>query len=113
MKKVEAIIRAESFISLRDALSLRGFSGLTVSEAAGCGKQKGKQGIFRGNKFEINLVPRVKVEMVVDDGQIEGIIDLIVEQCSTETVGDGKIFIYPVEEVVRIRTGERGKQAVL
>ncbi|KSU62190.1 transcriptional regulator [[Bacillus] enclensis] len=113
MKKVEAIIRAEAFISLREALSLRGFSGLTVSEAAGCGKQKGKQGIFRGNKFEINLVPRVKVEMVVDDDQVEGIIDLIVEQCSTETVGDGKIFIYPVEEVVRIRTGERGKQAVL
>ncbi|MCR8849680.1 P-II family nitrogen regulator [Rossellomorea sp. SC111] len=113
MKKVEAIIRAEAFLSLREALCLRGFSGLTVSEAAGCGKQKGKQGIFRGNKFELQLVPRVKVEMIIDDGQVEDIIDLIVEHCSTETVGDGKIFIYPVEDVIRIRTGERGKKAVL
>ncbi|KQU60681.1 P-II family nitrogen regulator [Rossellomorea marisflavi] len=113
MKKVEAIIRAEAFINLREALSTRGFSGLTVSEAAGCGKQKGKQGIFRGNKFEIKLVPRIKVEMVIDDDQVEDIIDLIVEYCSTNTVGDGKIFIFPVEEVIRIRTGERGKQAVL
>ncbi len=113
MKKVEAIIRAEAFLSLREALCLRGFSGLTVSEAAGCGKQKGKQGIFRGNTFELQLVPRIKVEMIVEESQVEDIIELIVEHCSTETVGDGKIFIYPVEEVIRIRTGERGQKAVL
>ncbi|WP_335870044.1 P-II family nitrogen regulator [Bacillus sp. 2205SS5-2] len=113
MKKIEAIIRPEAFQQLKDGLSGVGISGLTVSEAAGCGKQKGKQGIFRGTAFEIQLVPRVKVEMFIDEEKLEEIINVIIFTCSTETIGDGKIFIYPVEDVIRIRSGERGRDAVL
>ncbi|MEI5906500.1 P-II family nitrogen regulator [Bacillus spongiae] len=113
MKKIEAIIRPEAFQHLREGLSAVGISGLTVSEAAGCGKQKGKQGIFRGTTFEIQLVPKVKVEMIVEEEKLDEIIDVIMSHCSTNTVGDGKIFIYPVEDVIRIRSGERGREAVL
>ncbi|MGD6801560.1 P-II family nitrogen regulator [Rossellomorea vietnamensis] len=113
MKKIEAIIRPEVFQALREGLAASGFNGLTVSEAAGCGKQKGKQGLFRGTTFEVALSPRVKVEMIVEDSETEEIVDLICEYCSTGKVGDGKIFISDIEEVVRIRSKERGKQAFI
>ncbi|RLQ97230.1 P-II family nitrogen regulator [Falsibacillus albus] len=113
MKKLEAIIRPEQFQHLKNGLASLGISGLTVSEAAGCGKQKGKKGLFRGTSFEIQLVPKVKVEMIVEDEKIDPIVDIILETCSTSTVGDGKIFIFPVEEVIRIRSGERGSEAIL
>ncbi|MFZ3577937.1 P-II family nitrogen regulator [Virgibacillus sp. DJP39] len=113
MKKIEAIIRPEKFQNLRDELFTIGIGGLTVTEAAGTGKQKGQKGVFRGTKFEIQLVPKLKVEMIVDADQLDDIVDLIIEACGTGNVGDGKIFVYPVEETIRIRTGERGKEAVL
>ncbi|MFD1039929.1 P-II family nitrogen regulator [Virgibacillus byunsanensis] len=113
MKKVEAIIRPEKFQTLRDKLSSIGIGGLTVTEAAGTGKQKGQTGVFRGTKFQIQLHSKIKVEMVIEEEKKDEIVQLIIDSCSTGNVGDGKIFISPVEEVVRIRTGERGESAVI
>jgi len=112
MKKVEAIIRPENFQPLRDKLEEIGINGLTVSEVAGCGLQKGQQGVFRGNSFEIRLLPKVKVEMVVESEFVDEIVHAIQTTCSTNAVGDGKIFIIPVENAIRIRTGEDGVLAI-
>ncbi|MCZ0702739.1 nitrogen regulatory protein P-II 1 [Natronobacillus azotifigens] len=113
MKKVEAIIRPEKFQALRDKLAEIGIGGITVTEVAGTGKQKGQTGVFRGTTFEIQLLPKIKVETVVPATKLEEVVDLILATCSTEKIGDGKIFIYPVEDAIRIRTGERGQDAVL
>jgi nitrogen regulatory protein P-II 1 len=113
LKKVEAIIRPETFRSLRERLEEVGINGLTVSEVAGCGQQKGQQGVFRGNTFEIKLLPKVKVEMVVESEFVDEIVQIIQETCSTNSVGDGKIFIYHIEDAIRIRTGETGKLAII
>ncbi|MFZ3589178.1 P-II family nitrogen regulator [Bacillus sp. DJP31] len=113
MKKLEAIIRPEQFQHLREKLAQIGINGLTVSEVAGCGGQKGKQGLFRGTAFEIKLVPKVKVEMVIEDIRVNEIVETIQLSCSTGTIGDGKIFIIPIEDCIRIRTGQRGNEAIL
>ncbi|MFD1019238.1 P-II family nitrogen regulator [Thalassobacillus hwangdonensis] len=113
MKKIEAIIRPEAFQALRQRLDDEGIGGLTVSEVAGCGQQQGQEGIFRGSKFEIKLYPKVKVELVVDNDQADTIIDIILSTCSTDQVGDGKIFVSSIEEVYRIRTGEQGRTALI
>lgn len=113
MKKVEAIIRPENFQALRDKLEEVGINGLTVSEVAGCGQQKGQQGLFRGNTFEIRLLPKVKVEMVVEAEYVDEIVQIIQSTCSTNNVGDGKIFIIPIENAIRIRTGEDGNKAIV
>ncbi|MCA1031009.1 P-II family nitrogen regulator [Bacillus timonensis] len=112
MKKIEAIIRPEHFQHLRSQLETIGISGLTVSEVAGCGRQKGQQGHFRGSSFEIKLVGKVKVEMIIDSNRVDEIIEIICSTCSTNSVGDGKIFVFPVEDAIRIRTGERGIEAI-
>lgn len=113
MKKVEAIIRPEAFQELRQQLDALGVKGLTVSEVAGCGQQKGQEGIFRGNRFEIKLYPKVKVEMVIENHELGSVVDVILEACATDEVGDGKIFVSTIDEVFRIRTGETGKQALI
>lgn len=113
MKKIETIIRPEKFQPLRNALSSIGIGGLTVTEAAGTGKQKGQTGVFRGTTFQIQLLPKIKVEMIVEDNQLDEIVSIILETCSTGNIGDGKIFVSSVEEVIRIRTGERGNEAVI
>lgn len=113
MKKIEAVIRPEKFQPLRNKLTEIGIAGLTITEAAGTGKQKGQKGLFRGTTFQIQLLPKLKVEMVVDDDQLDEIIDVILEACGTGEVGDGKIFIFPMEDVISIRTKERGEQAIL
>ncbi|TFD97623.1 P-II family nitrogen regulator [Jeotgalibacillus sp. R-1-5s-1] len=113
MKKIEAIVRPEVFQELREKLVHIGIGGLTVFEAAGCGNQKGKRGAFRGTSYELPLVSRIKVEMVTEEHRVDEIVGAILEACGTGQVGDGKIFISPIEEVIRIRSGERGKQAVL
>lgn len=113
MKKIEAVIRPEVFQELRESLVHIGISGLTVFEAAGCGNQKGKKGAFRGTTYELPLVSRLKIEMVSEEHKVDEIIDVIIKACGTGNVGDGKIFISPIEEVIRIRSGERGKEAVL
>ncbi|WP_047982380.1 P-II family nitrogen regulator [Ornithinibacillus contaminans] len=113
MKKIEAIIRPEKFQDLRAKLSEIGISGLTITEAAGTGKQKGQKGVFRGTTFQIQLLPKLKVETVVENEQVDEIVAIIIEACNTGEIGDGKIFIHPIEEVIRIRTKERGAEAVL
>ncbi|RPF54037.1 P-II family nitrogen regulator [Aquisalibacillus elongatus] len=113
MKKLEAIIRPEKFQELREELDQLGVKGMTISEVAGCGQQKGQEGIFRGNKFEVKLYPKVKVELVVDQELVEETAKTITKICSTGQVGDGKIFISPIEDVYRIRTGEKGNEALL
>jgi nitrogen regulatory protein P-II 1 len=113
VKKIEAIIRPEQFPLLRTNLEEIGINGLTVSEAAGCGQQRGRQGVFRGTSYELKLLPKVKVEMVVEEEFVDEIVKIIQTTCSTNTVGDGKIFILPVENAIRIRTGQSGKEAIL
>ncbi|WP_010650000.1 P-II family nitrogen regulator [Oceanobacillus massiliensis] len=113
MKKIEAIIRPEKFQSLRSNLSAIGIGGLTVTEVAGTGKQKGQTGVYRSTEFHIQLLPKLKVEMVVEDTQLDEIVNIVIESCKTGNIGDGKIFVSPIEETIRIRTGERGMEAVL
>lgn len=112
MKKIEAIVRPEKFQDLRDALSEIGISGFTISEVAGAGKQKGQSGVFRGASYEIKVVPKIKVELVVPTSDLERVVDCISETCFTDQIGDGKIFVYAVEDAIRIRTKERGLEAV-
>ncbi|MFD1415318.1 P-II family nitrogen regulator [Oceanobacillus jeddahense] len=112
MKKVEAIIRPEKFKDLREKLSAIGFDGLTVTEAAGTGKQKGKIGIYRSTEFEVTLLSKLKVELVISDERLDDIVGHIIDACITGQIGDGKIFISPIEQVIRIRTGESGTKAI-
>ncbi|MCL7748523.1 P-II family nitrogen regulator [Halalkalibacter alkaliphilus] len=113
MKKIEAIIRPEYFQRLREEIETFGIKGLTVSEVGGCGVQKGKQGIFRGNTFEITLLPKVKVELVIDEEKVEALVEIIKKCCTTGEAGDGKIFISTIEQAIRIRTGESGLSAIV
>lgn len=112
MKKIEAIIRPDVFPHIRQALALHGVDGFSVSEVAGIGKQEGRTGLFRGNKYEMEFHTKLKLEMIVDDLEVENLVDLLLEYGSTGKVGDGKIFILPVDDVIRIRTKERGALAV-
>ncbi|WP_202318767.1 P-II family nitrogen regulator [Archaeoglobus neptunius] len=108
MKKVEAIVRPEKFQDVKAALEKKGFYGMTVTEVRGRGKQRGMRIQFRGRTMEVDLLPKVKLELVVRNEDVEKVIELIVSSAFTGNTGDGKIFIIPVEEAVRIRTGERG-----
>ena len=112
MKKVEAIIRPEKFQDLREKLSAIGFDGLTVTEAAGTGKQKGKIGVYRSTEFEVTLLSKLKVELVVSEERVDDIVGHIIDACKTGQIGDGKIFISPIEQVIRIRTGESWTKAI-
>ncbi|MGM0524423.1 MAG: P-II family nitrogen regulator [Bacillota bacterium] len=113
MKKIEAIIRPEKFQALRDELASHGFLGLTVTEVAGTGKQKGQTGVFRGTSYEVKVLPKIKIELVLPQERADEVIDVIIDTCHTDQIGDGKIFVYAVEDAIRIRTKERGKPAVL
>lgn len=112
MKKIEAIIRPDVFPAVRRALALEGIDGLSVTEIAGCGRQEGRTGLFRGNAYEMEFSPKLKLEMVVEERLVEPIVEAILEYAATGEVGDGKIFILPVDEAIRIRTKERGAIAV-
>jgi len=112
MKKITAIIRPEKLESLKDALFAAKISGMTISQVQGCGNQHGWKEYYRGTEVMLNMLPKVKFEIVVDDDEVEGLIDLIVKTSQTGEVGDGKIFVFPCEEVVRIRTGEKGDAAI-
>lgn len=113
MKKVEAIIRQEKLEELKAAMDdAFETSGMTVTQVLGCGKQKGVKEYVRGQAVITILLPKVKVSFVVAEKDVEPIIDTILDMCNTEEVGDRKIFVYNVEEVVRIRTGERGQEAI-
>jgi nitrogen regulatory protein P-II 1 len=112
MKKVEAIIKPFKLDEVKDALVEIGIGGMTVTEVRGFGQQKGHTEIYRGTEYVIDFLPKVKIEVVVKDEDVEKVVEVIMKTAQTGRVGDGKIFIIPVEDVVRIRTGERGEQAI-
>ena len=112
MKRVTAIVRPEKLEALKDALFAADVSGMTISQVHGCGAQHGWSEYVRGTEVLLNMVPKVKFEIVVDDREVDGLVDVIVASARTGEVGDGKIFVAPIEEVVRIRTGERSAAAV-
>jgi len=112
MKKIEAIIRPFKLEEVKEALVEEGIRGLTISEVRGYGRQKGHTETYRGSEYRIEFVPKIKIEVVVEDAKVEKVVDAILKTAKTGQVGDGKIFIYNVEDVVRIRTGESGKEAL-
>ena len=112
MKKIEAIIKPFKLDEVREALSEVGVSGLTVTEVKGFGRQKGHTELYRGGEYVVDFLPKVKVEMILGDSMVERAIEAIVKAARTGKIGDGKIFVTEVEQVVRIRTGESGEAAV-
>jgi nitrogen regulatory protein P-II 1 len=112
MKKVEAIIRPDRLQSVQDALDELGVSGLTVTEVVGCGAQRGYTEVYRGARANISLQRKVKVEAVVPEARVEGVVTAISAAARTGEVGDGKIFVMPVDQAIRIRTGETGEEIV-
>jgi len=112
MKKIEAIIRPFKLEEVKEALVEEGIRGLTISEVRGYGRQKGHTETYRGSEYRIEFVPKIKIEVVVEDSKVEKIVDAILKTAKSGQVGDGKIFIYDVEDAVRIRTGESGKDAL-
>ena len=112
MKKIEAIIKPFKLDDVKEALQEIGVQGITVIEARGFGRQKGHTELYRGAEYVIDFLPKVKIEIVVMDDMVEKVIEAIVAASQTGRIGDGKIFVSPVEDVIRIRTGERGPNAV-
>jgi nitrogen regulatory protein P-II 1 len=112
MKKIEAIIKPFKLDEVREALSELGISGLTVTEVKGFGRQKGHTELYRGAEYVVDFLPKVKIEVVLSDDQVDTAIEGIIKAAHTGKIGDGKIFVSPVEHVVRIRTGETNDQAV-
>lgn len=112
MKKVEAIIRPEKIEDVRSALEKLGCSGLMATEIEGYGKQKGVVQQWRGEKYKVDFLPKIKIEIVCKDSEVEQLVQVIVNTARTGEIGDGKIFVSPVENAVRIRTGEEGEKAL-
>ena len=112
MKKIEAIIRAERLQAVQDALDELGVSGLTVTEVMGCGRQKGYTEQYRGSRVNISLLPKLKVESVVPSDVVDKTVDAIIAAAYTGETGDGRVFVWDVEQAVRIRTGERGEETL-
>jgi nitrogen regulatory protein P-II 1 len=112
MRKVEAIIRPERLQRVQDALDELGVSGLTVTEVVGCGRQKGYTEQYRGSRANISLLHKIKVEAVVPDNVVDAAVQAVVSGAYTGEVGDGRVFVIPIEESIRIRTGERGEETV-
>jgi nitrogen regulatory protein PII len=112
MKKIECIIRPEKLDEVKEALNEAGIMGLTVTDVLGCGRQKGRKEVYRGIEYTLNLLPKIKIETVVKDEDVEKIAKIIIETAKTGLIGDGKIFISTIEDVYRIRTGETGNTAI-
>lgn len=112
MKKVEAIVRAEKLEEIKEGLFKAGIRGLTISQVLGAGNQKGYKEFYRGAVVDINLLPKTKLEIVTDDANVDEIVKTIMENAKTGQIGDGKIFVYDIEDVIRIRTGESGEKAI-
>lgn len=112
MKKIEAIIKPFKLDEVKEALSDVGISGITVLEAKGFGRQKGHTELYRGAEYVVDFVPKVKVEIVLEDAQVDHAVEAIVKAAQTGRIGDGKIFVSPIEEAIRIRTGESGSDAI-
>jgi nitrogen regulatory protein P-II 1 len=112
MKKVEAIIQPFKLEPVKEALHALSVQGMTVTEVKGFGVQKGIREVYRGMEYQVDFLPKVKIEIVAPDDKVKEIVDTIVAKARTGRIGDGKIFVYPVAEVIRIRTGETGESAV-
>jgi nitrogen regulatory protein P-II 1 len=112
MKKIEAIIKPFKIEEVKDALSELGIEGLTVTEVKGFGRQKGHTEIYRGSEYTVDFLPKIKLEVILADGAVDGAIKAIVSAAKTGKIGDGKVFVLPVENAIRIRTEETGEQAV-
>ena len=112
MKKVEAIIKPFKLDEVKSGLHVIGVNGMTVTEVKGFGRQKGHVEVYRGTEYEVNFLPKVKIEVVVPDAIIDKVVSTIIEKARTGNIGDGKIFIYSLEDVIRIRTGEKGETAI-
>jgi nitrogen regulatory protein P-II 1 len=112
MKKVEAIIKPFKLDEVKDALGEVGIQGMTVTEVKGFGRTGGKKEVYRGSAYVVDFVPKVKVEVVVSDGMVSQVVEAIEKAGQTGRIGDGKIFVYDMEEAIRIRTGERGEDAI-
>ncbi len=112
MKKIEAVIKPFKLDEVKEALQEVGLKGMTVSEVKGFGRQKGHTELYRGAEYVVDFLPKVKIEVVVEDELVEKAVDAIQKAAKTDRIGDGKIFVIPVEDAVRIRTGERGVDAL-
>ena len=112
MKKIEAIIKPFKLDEVKEALNSLGIKGMTVTEVKGFGRQKGHTELYRGAEYVVDFIPKVKMDVVVDDEQVDQVIDTILQVARTGKIGDGKIFVLPVERVIRVRTGETGPEAI-
>ena len=112
MKKIEAIIRHFKLEEVKDALTAAGINGMTVSEVRGFGRQKGHKEQYRGAEYTVDFLPKVKLEVVVDDGELQTILDTIIKSARTGQIGDGKIFVSNLTQTIRIRTGETGAESL-
>jgi len=112
MKKIEAIIKPFKLDDLKEALGALNIAGMTMSEVKGFGRQKGHTEIYRGAEYVVDFIPKLKIEIVVEEDRVDAVVEAIIGSVKTGKIGDGKIFILPVEEVCRIRTGEKGKNAI-
>ena len=112
MKKIEAIVKPHKLDEVKTALTKIGVQGMTVSEVKGFGRQRGHTEVYRGAEYTIDFVPKTKIELIVPDETVTQVIETIERAAKTGKIGDGKIFLFPVDEVIRIRTGERGRDAI-
>lgn len=112
MKKIEAVLRVEKLEEVSDALEKFGYPGMMITHIEGHGRQKGLTEQFRGREYKVSFLPKIKVEIIVKDSDADKVVNCIAKTAKTGEIGDGKIFVYPVEEVMRIRTGEKGETAV-
>jgi len=112
MKKIECIIKPFKLDEVKDALSGLGITGMTISEVRGFGRQKGHTELYRGAEYQIDFIPKIKIELVVSADRVAEVLDTVRREASTGTIGDGKIFVYDIEQTIRIRTGETGAEAL-
>ena len=112
MKKIEAIVKPFKLDDVKEALNEIGIKGMTISEVKGYGRQKGHKEVYRGAEYVVDFIPKVKLEIIVDAAQVDQVVAKIKESAYTGKIGDGKIFVLPIEEVIRVRTGEYGKDAI-
>ncbi|MCB1234207.1 MAG: P-II family nitrogen regulator [Verrucomicrobiae bacterium] len=112
MKKIEAIIKPFKLEEVKEALTEKGIHGMTVSEVKGFGRQKGHTEIYRGSEYTVDFLPKVKIEIVAEDEDVSSVVDTIVQAAATGKIGDGKVFVSAVEDAIRIRTGEKGSDAI-
>ncbi len=112
MKKIEAIIKPFKLDDVKEALNEMGIQGMTISEVKGYGRQKGHKEIYRGAEYVVDFIPKIKIEIVVEANRADEIVDKIREAANTGKIGDGKIFVFSVEQAIRVRTGEKGKEAI-